>query len=99
MLKKNNNSYTADQVKALISSMFTNPQQSNNKVYLDYLLSLFDGYRYLTPKNRNKWWNYVYKTILGMKYSGVNESVKCPKCGGVNEPGSKFCAYCGTKLN
>ena len=87
--------------------LFTKPQQPNNKIFLDKLMSLFDGYGYLTPKNRNKWWNYVYKSILGMKYSGVNEpspipqneSIKCPNCGAVNAPEDMFCNQCGTKLN
>jgi hypothetical protein len=105
--KQNNRSVTADQVKSLVTSVFTKPQQPNNKIFLDKLMSLFDGYGYLTPKNRNKWWNYVYKSILGMKYSGVNEpspipqneSIKCPNCGAVNAPENMFCYQCGTKLN
>ena len=105
--KQNNRSVTADQVKSLVTSVFTKPQQPNNKIFLDKLMSLFDGYGYLTPKNRNKWWNYVYKSILGMKYSGVNEpspipqneSIKCPNCGAVNAPEDMFCNQCGTKLN
>ena len=27
-----------------------------------------------------------------------NGDVKCPACGGWNEPGSRFCSWCGTKL-
>ena len=101
--KKSNKSFTADQMKERIISVFTQPQNDQNKYFLNTLLNFFVGYRFLTPKNRNKWWNYVYKSILGMKYKGVNEppslpqnEIKtCPNCGAQINPGDKFCGSCG----
>jgi len=106
--KKSNKTYTSDQMKSRITSVFTQPQNDQNKYFLNSLLEFFPGYRFLTPKNRNKWWNYVYKTILGMKYKGVNEppplptqqneNKKCPNCGGINPINSRFCDYCGNAI-
>jgi hypothetical protein len=97
--KKYDKSFTADQMKQNITSIFTNPQNDESKFALNLLFGLFDGYRYLTPKNRNKWWNYVYKSILGTKYKGVNEPLtNCPSCGSPINPGDVFCGNCGYRL-
>jgi len=113
--KKSERTFTSEQMKIIITSAFTNPQSDKNKDSVtarrdgtNMLMNLFSGYKYLTPKNRNKWWKYVHASLLGMNYKGVNEppplpsqqneNIKCPKCGTLNKSDSRYCLNCGTQL-
>lgn len=77
-------------------------QVTVNQGFKDYLkqklMSLHPGYKFLNTKNKQKWWNYVYQSLLNMKFKGINEEKKCPKCGTPVKPGEKFCGNCGQPL-
>ena len=42
--------------------------------------------------------NEAAKTVAPVPEAAAVEGIACPSCGAVNDPGTKFCRECGTKL-
>lgn len=70
LFAKQGRSYTADELKKAVTHIFTDSQSPAGKAGFKLLKSIFKGYKYLTPKNRNKWWTHLYNSIMNMSYRG-----------------------------
>lgn len=54
-----------------VASKFTVDQSVKDSMK-QLLMTLHDGYKFLNTQNRQKWWNYVYQSLLGMKFNPIH---------------------------